>query len=70
MVDTRGVNIGMFTDPANMIIGAAQPADVSLVMVDGRILKQNGKLTSVDVARVTADAASANAALRKRGGWW
>ena len=70
LVDTRDVNIGVFTDAANMIIGAAQPSNVSLVMVDGRILKQNGKLTTIDVGQVSTAAASANSELRKRAGWW
>ena len=53
-----------------MIVTAAQPSNVDLVMVDGRILKRGGKLTGINVAQVTREAAAANEALRKRAGWW
>jgi len=53
-----------------MIVEAAQPANVELVMVDGRILKERGRLTAVDVKQVVAEADAANAAVRKRANWW
>ena len=70
MVNTRHPNLGVFTDPAHLIVEAAQPANVELVMVDGRILKERGRLTAVDVKQVLAQADAANAAVRKRAGWW
>jgi len=39
-------------------------------MVDGRILKRNGKLTTMNVTRIARDAAEANLAVRKRAIWW
>ena len=39
-------------------------------MVDGRILKRNGKLTAMNVALIAKEAAEANAAVRKRANWW
>jgi hypothetical protein len=39
-------------------------------VIDGRILKRGGKLTTTNVAQITKEAAAANAALRKRAGWW
>jgi len=70
MVDTRAVNIGVFSDAAHMLVEAAQPANVDTVVVDGRILKRGGKLTATDPARITREANEALAALRKRAGWW
>jgi cytosine/adenosine deaminase-related metal-dependent hydrolase len=70
MVATRDVNLGVFGDPAHMLVTAAQPSNVDLVMIDGRILKRGGRLTAMNVAQVTSAAAAANAALRKRAGWW
>lgn len=70
MVNTRHPNLGVFTDPAHMIVEAAQPSNVELVMVDGRILKERGRLTAVDVKHVVAEADAANAAVRKRANWW
>jgi cytosine/adenosine deaminase-related metal-dependent hydrolase len=70
MVDTRDLNLGVFTDPAHLIVEAAQPANVALVMVDGRILKERGRLTAIDTKQVVAEANAANMAVRKRAGWW
>ncbi len=70
LVDTRDVNLGVPSDPAHLLVEAAQPANVDTVMVDGRVLKRGGRLTAVDVPAVVADASQANAALRKRAGWW
>jgi cytosine/adenosine deaminase-related metal-dependent hydrolase len=64
------VNLAVFSEPAHMLVEAAQPANVDTVMVDGRILKRGGRLTAIDVPAVVADASQANAALRKRAGWW
>jgi cytosine/adenosine deaminase-related metal-dependent hydrolase len=70
MVSTRAANLGVFGDPAVMLVTAAQPANVDTVMVDGRILKRNGKLTHLNVDRIATEAGQANAALRKRANWW
>jgi cytosine/adenosine deaminase-related metal-dependent hydrolase len=70
MVSTRDINLAMFTDPSHLVVGATQPANVDLVMVDGRILKRNRKLVHLDLQVIAREAAAANAALRKRAGWW
>jgi cytosine/adenosine deaminase-related metal-dependent hydrolase len=70
MIDTRAANLGVFGDPAVMLVTAVQPANVDTVMVDGRILKRNGKLTAMNVATVASEASAANAAVRKRANWW
>jgi 5-methylthioadenosine/S-adenosylhomocysteine deaminase len=70
MVSTRDVNLGVFGDPAHMLVTAAQPSNVDLVMVDGRILKRNGKLTAMNAAQIASEAAAANMALRQRANWW
>jgi 5-methylthioadenosine/S-adenosylhomocysteine deaminase len=70
MVSTRDVNLGVFGDPAHMLVTAAQPSNVDTVIVDGRILKRSGKLIALNAAQVTKEAAAANAALRQRANWW
>jgi 5-methylthioadenosine/S-adenosylhomocysteine deaminase len=70
LVNTREVNLAVFSDPAHMLVEAAQPANVDTVMVDGRILKRRGKLTAVDVEQVVNEARSALTAVRKRANWW
>ena len=69
MVDTRAVNLGVFTEPAHLLVEAAQPANVDTVMIDGRILKRGGRLTQLDVADVIDDARRAYAEIRRRSGW-
>lgn len=70
MVNTREVNIGVFSEPAHMLVEAAQPSNVDTVMVDGRILKRRGRLTAIDVGQTVDEASAALAAVRKRAGWW
>jgi 5-methylthioadenosine/S-adenosylhomocysteine deaminase len=65
-VATGHPNLGVITDPVHMLACAAQPSNVDTVMVDGRILKRGGVLTTLDAARVAAGARSALAALRAR----
>src|SRR5262245_10901687 len=70
MVSTRDINLGVFTDPAHMLVTAAQPSNVDTVVIDGRILKRGGKLTALNVSQIVSEANAANAALRKRAEWW
>ncbi len=70
MVNTRQVNMGVFTEPAHMLVEAAQPSNVDTVVIDGRILKRRGKLTATDEERMVDEASGALAALRKRANWW
>ena len=70
MVDTRAVNIGVFSEAAHMLVEAAQPANIDTVVVDGRILKRGGRLVAMDAGRVTSEANAALASLRQRAGWW
>jgi 5-methylthioadenosine/S-adenosylhomocysteine deaminase len=57
LVRTAELNMAPLTEPVRMIVQSAQPANVDLVMVDGRILKRDGRLTTIDAAKVMADAA-------------
>jgi cytosine/adenosine deaminase-related metal-dependent hydrolase len=70
LVNTRDVNLAVFSEPAHMLVEAAQPSNVDTVMVDGRILKRRGKLTAIDVEQTVSEASAALAAVRKRAGWW
>jgi cytosine/adenosine deaminase-related metal-dependent hydrolase len=69
MVSTREPNMGVFTDPAHLIVTAAEPSNVDTVVADGRMLKRGGKVTVMDVAQVLAQARAANVAVRKRANW-
>lgn len=69
LVDTRHVNLGVVTDPAHLLVEAAQPSNVDTVMIDGRVLKRAGRLTAVDVGTVVAEARQASEAVRRRADW-
>jgi cytosine/adenosine deaminase-related metal-dependent hydrolase len=69
MVDTRALNLAMLTEPAHLLVEAAQPANVDTVIVDGRILKRGGRLTSVNVGDIVAGAQRASTDVRQRSGW-
>jgi cytosine/adenosine deaminase-related metal-dependent hydrolase len=69
MVDTRAVNLAPMTEPAHMLVEAAQPANVDTVMIDGRILKRNGRLTLIDVGEIVDAAGRSSANVRQRSGW-
>jgi 5-methylthioadenosine/S-adenosylhomocysteine deaminase len=56
LVRTSDLNMAPLTEPVRMIVQSAQPANIDLVMVDGRILKRGSQLTTIDVAKVVADA--------------
>jgi cytosine/adenosine deaminase-related metal-dependent hydrolase len=69
MIATNQLNMGVFTDPTHMLVESTQPENVDTVIVDGRILKRNGKLTSIDTDQVLTDAAASLEAVRKRANW-
>ncbi|WP_188513954.1 amidohydrolase family protein [Blastomonas aquatica] len=46
-------------DPATTLLRSVRPSDITLVMVDGAILKQDGRLTRIDRAALFADVGQA-----------
>lgn len=65
LVRMTDVNMLPFTVPANMIVQAAQPSNIEAVMVDGRFLKRDGRLTTIDMAQLARDSADTIARARK-----
>jgi len=66
VVSAEAPNLGVLTDPARLLVTAASPRDVDLVVADGRILKRDGKLTTVDVQGVTRSARESLAGVLSR----
>ena len=66
LVRTTDLNMAPFTDPVRMIVQSAQPHNVDTVIIDGRILKRHGQLTSIDVERVTRDAQQTIAKIQRQ----
>ena len=59
-------NLGVLTDPAHLLVTAAQPVNVDTVIVDGRVLKRGGALTATDLPQIREDARRALAGVRAR----
>jgi cytosine/adenosine deaminase-related metal-dependent hydrolase len=66
LVATRHPNLGVLTDPAGLLVGAAQPGNVDTVLADGQILKRGGALVTLDGERISAQARAALAGVRAR----
>jgi cytosine/adenosine deaminase-related metal-dependent hydrolase len=66
LVDTAHPNLGVLTDPAGLLVAAAQPGNVDTVLADGQILKRGGTLVSLDSDRISAQAREALARVRAR----
>jgi cytosine/adenosine deaminase-related metal-dependent hydrolase len=58
--------MGVFTDPAQLIVEAAQPDNVDTVVADGRILKRGGELTALPEDEILDAAAASLNGLRQR----
>jgi 5-methylthioadenosine/S-adenosylhomocysteine deaminase len=56
VVSADSPSLGVFTDPARLLVTAATPRDVDLVLVDGRILKRDGQVIAVDIPAVCRSA--------------
>ncbi|HEX4703717.1 MAG TPA: amidohydrolase family protein, partial [Pseudonocardiaceae bacterium] len=57
LLNTNGLNtLGGHRDPIGTVVVNAHPGDVDTVLVAGRIVKRDGRLTRTDVGRITEDA--------------
>lgn len=66
VVSVDSPSLGVLTDPARLLVTAATPRDVDLVIADGRILKRDGALTAIDIAEVSRSARDALAGVLSR----
>ena len=69
LVRTTDINMTPVGDPYEALVSLAQPVNVDTVMVDGRVLRQAGKFTALDHAKVVRDAQEAAGALRGKANW-
>jgi 5-methylthioadenosine/S-adenosylhomocysteine deaminase len=56
-------------DPLRVLVTCATPSDVDLVIADGRILKRDGRLTTLDAGAIVANARASLGGLLARAGW-
>ena len=66
MIQTNVITMGAFTDATRMVVEAAEPSNVDTVLIDGRVLKRNGKFTTLAAEQILADAALTRDAVRGR----
>ena len=59
MLNRNDLNFSSGTRPEHLIVEAAQPGNVDLVAIDGKILKRNGQLTGMNASLVVKDAEAA-----------
>jgi 5-methylthioadenosine/S-adenosylhomocysteine deaminase len=69
LVRSTDLNMAPLGDPVTAIVRSAQPHNVDTVMVDGRILKRDGRLTALDPTEVVAKAVESLAGLKRRANW-
>lgn len=69
LVRTNMPNMAPIGDPYDALVTMAQPANVDTVIVDGRILRQNGAFTALDYEKLVKDASDALAGLKSRAKW-
>jgi cytosine/adenosine deaminase-related metal-dependent hydrolase len=69
LVRTTDINMTPLGDPYEALVSRAQPTNIDTVIVDGRILRQAGKFTALDHAKVVREAQEAALALRAKANW-
>ena len=69
LLRTTDLNMAPIGDPVTAIVRCAQPQNVDTVVVDGRILKQSGRLTALDADEVMVKATASLAGLKRRANW-
>ena len=66
LLRTDALNMAPMTEPVRMVVQSAQPHNVDTVIVDGRVLKRDGRLTAIDTAKVVAEARDTITRVRAR----
>lgn len=64
-----GLNMSPFCDPVASIVTAADISNVDTVLVDGRVVKRDGRLVGVDVDALVRDAEESQRYLFETAGW-
>jgi cytosine/adenosine deaminase-related metal-dependent hydrolase len=68
MIRATDLNMAPFGELDGAVVRSATPANVDMVVADGRILKRNGELVGVDPDEIVAGAGAALHAIFKRAG--
>lgn len=68
MIDLAALNLAGFDggDPSALLVHSARPGNVSLVMVEGRIIKRDFELLGIDLPKLMADARASTRGILER----
>jgi len=66
LIQTDVITMGVFTDPTHMVVEAVEPSNIDTVVIDGRILKRNGKFTALVPERIISEAVATRERVAKR----
>ncbi|MEK6478174.1 amidohydrolase family protein [Catalinimonas sp. 4WD22] len=69
MVSVKDINMGVLTDPENLLVLSAQPANVDSVLVDGKFRKRNGQLVGINKEKIISEARASLEYLLEQSGW-
>jgi len=68
VIDAQGPHMFPLNNAVNAVVAFAQPHDVHTVLVDGSVVKRDGRLVNIDMARLHADADAARDYLFQQSG--
>jgi cytosine/adenosine deaminase-related metal-dependent hydrolase len=68
LIRTNDVNVAPLANIETTVVQSATPANVDTVLVDGRIVKRQGKLVAYDVEKVVRDAKASSLRIRTSAG--
>ena len=66
VVDAQSLSFGPNPDPVRALVHVATPGMISAVVVGGRVLVENGKITVADEAEIVASARASSERVWKR----
>jgi 5-methylthioadenosine/S-adenosylhomocysteine deaminase len=68
LIRTNDINIAPMANIETTIVQSATPANVDTVLVDGRIVKRQGKLVAYDVEKIVREAKASALRIRTAAG--
>src|SRR6187455_2345256 len=68
LIRTNDINVAPLANIETTIVQSATPANVDTVLVDGRIVKREGKLVAYDVDKIVRDAKASSLRIRTAAG--
>jgi hypothetical protein len=68
LIRTNDINVAPLANIETTVVQSATPANVDTVLVDGRIVKREGKLVAYDVDKIVRDAKASSLRIRTAAG--